>query len=233
VTGALACVCDVAWLPGLSTRRPADLRPGTGKTDARDAYVIADAPRSSKRLPGLLASIHPALETHPGTGPAAPGSSGTAVDLRLPGPGRHRADRAGHAPSSLADAQCSARTLSRQITATLAEALAVLLKCRVVREIRIAALLEAHVREPPSPPPSSAGRGCYVVQRPATPGVGMRCSFPTGTAMGPATLPAGRARRSPPCCSPVTAGQLSSAQLRAERLPGARWGAPAVPLHRR
>lgn len=33
----------VAYLPGLALRRIADLHPGEGKTDARDAYVIADA----------------------------------------------------------------------------------------------------------------------------------------------------------------------------------------------
>ena len=34
---------DVAYLPGLAMRRIADLHPGNAKTDARDAYVIADA----------------------------------------------------------------------------------------------------------------------------------------------------------------------------------------------
>lgn len=34
---------DVAYLPGLAMRHIADLHPGEGKTDARDAYVIADA----------------------------------------------------------------------------------------------------------------------------------------------------------------------------------------------
>lgn len=37
---------DVAYLPGLSMRRIADLHPGNAKTDARDAYVIAEAARS-------------------------------------------------------------------------------------------------------------------------------------------------------------------------------------------
>ena len=37
---------DVAYLPGLAMRRIADLHAGTAKTDARDAYVIADAARS-------------------------------------------------------------------------------------------------------------------------------------------------------------------------------------------
>ncbi|MCB0919848.1 MAG: IS110 family transposase [Actinobacteria bacterium] len=38
--------CAVAYLPGLAMRRMADLHPGTAKTDARDAYVIADAGRA-------------------------------------------------------------------------------------------------------------------------------------------------------------------------------------------
>jgi transposase len=37
---------EVAYLPGLAMRRIADLHPGQGKTDARDAYVIADAART-------------------------------------------------------------------------------------------------------------------------------------------------------------------------------------------
>jgi transposase len=36
----------VAYLPGLAMRRIADLHPGEGKTDARDAYIIADAART-------------------------------------------------------------------------------------------------------------------------------------------------------------------------------------------
>jgi transposase len=54
VTVARACGCEVAYLPGLSMRRLADLHPGTAKTDARDAYVIADAART---MPHLLHSI--------------------------------------------------------------------------------------------------------------------------------------------------------------------------------
>lgn len=37
---------EVAYLPGLAMRRIADLHPGNAKTDARDAYVIADAART-------------------------------------------------------------------------------------------------------------------------------------------------------------------------------------------
>lgn len=49
--GALAVAArhlgiDVAYLPGLAMRRIADLHPGNVKTDARDAYIIAEAARS-------------------------------------------------------------------------------------------------------------------------------------------------------------------------------------------
>jgi transposase len=37
---------DIAYLPGLSMRRIADLHPGEAKTDARDAWIIADAART-------------------------------------------------------------------------------------------------------------------------------------------------------------------------------------------
>lgn len=46
--------CEVAYLPGLTTRRIADLYPGEGKTDARDAAIIADAART---MPHTLRSI--------------------------------------------------------------------------------------------------------------------------------------------------------------------------------
>lgn len=46
ITVARDTGCDVAYLPGLSMRRIADLHPGEAKTDARDAYVIADAART-------------------------------------------------------------------------------------------------------------------------------------------------------------------------------------------
>ena len=44
----------VAYLPGLSMRRIADLSPGSAKTDARDAAVIAEAART---MPHTLRSI--------------------------------------------------------------------------------------------------------------------------------------------------------------------------------
>src|SRR5256886_8071684 len=46
--------CEVAYLPGLAMRRLADLHPGTAKTDARDACVIADAART---LPHTLRRV--------------------------------------------------------------------------------------------------------------------------------------------------------------------------------
>ena len=42
----------VAYLPGLAMRRIADLHPGSAKTDARDAAVIANAARTSRTLCG-------------------------------------------------------------------------------------------------------------------------------------------------------------------------------------
>ncbi len=46
VTVARACDVQVAYLPGLAMRRIADLHPGSAKTDARDAYIIAEAART-------------------------------------------------------------------------------------------------------------------------------------------------------------------------------------------
>lgn len=46
VTVARACGHTVAYLPGLAMRRIADLYPGNAKTDARDAFIIADAART-------------------------------------------------------------------------------------------------------------------------------------------------------------------------------------------
>ncbi len=46
--------CQVAYLPGLTMRWIADLYPGEAKTDARDAFVIADAARS---MPHTLRAI--------------------------------------------------------------------------------------------------------------------------------------------------------------------------------
>jgi transposase len=57
---ARSCGIAVAYLPGLSMRRIADLYPGEGKTDARDAYVIADAART---LPHALRRVGPDEQT--------------------------------------------------------------------------------------------------------------------------------------------------------------------------
>ncbi|WP_432101020.1 IS110 family transposase [Streptomyces sp. WAC 04229] len=54
LTAAGAAGCQVAYLPGLSMRRIADLYPGEAKTDAKDAAVIADAARS---MPHTLRSL--------------------------------------------------------------------------------------------------------------------------------------------------------------------------------
>lgn len=54
VAVAQAMGLDTAYLPGLAMRRIADLHPGSAKTDARDAFVIADAART---LPHTLRSV--------------------------------------------------------------------------------------------------------------------------------------------------------------------------------
>ncbi|RJQ83638.1 IS110 family transposase [Pseudonocardiaceae bacterium YIM PH 21723] len=46
VAVARASCQEVAYLPGLAMRRIADLYPGNAKTDARDAFIIADAART-------------------------------------------------------------------------------------------------------------------------------------------------------------------------------------------
>ncbi|CED91972.1 Possible transposase [Actinomyces succiniciruminis] len=79
---AVAQVMDitVGYLPGLSMRRIADLTPGSAKTDAKDAAVIADAART---MPHTLRSISTsdedaaALSMLTGFGPG-PGPSGPA-----------------------------------------------------------------------------------------------------------------------------------------------------------
>ncbi|WP_410631230.1 IS110 family transposase [Amycolatopsis sp. cmx-4-83] len=54
VAVARAAGHQVAYLPGLAMRRIADLYPGRAKTDARDAFIIADAARS---LPHTLRPV--------------------------------------------------------------------------------------------------------------------------------------------------------------------------------
>jgi len=46
IAAARSLKIDVGYLPGLAMRRIADLYPGEGKTDARDAFIIADAART-------------------------------------------------------------------------------------------------------------------------------------------------------------------------------------------
>jgi transposase len=60
VAVARAVGCQVAYLPGLAMRRIADLHPGAAKTDARDAFVIADAART---LPHALRRVDAADES--------------------------------------------------------------------------------------------------------------------------------------------------------------------------
>lgn len=54
VAVARDCGCEVAYLPGLAMRKAADLYPGTSKTDARDAFIIADTARS---MPHTLRAV--------------------------------------------------------------------------------------------------------------------------------------------------------------------------------
>jgi transposase len=60
VAVARASGCQVAYLPGLTMRRLADIHPGNAKTDARDAFVIADAART---LPHTLRRVDAGDET--------------------------------------------------------------------------------------------------------------------------------------------------------------------------
>lgn len=60
VTVARDAGCTVAYLPGLTMRRIADLYPGEAKTDARDAHIIADAART---MPHTLRDLEPDDET--------------------------------------------------------------------------------------------------------------------------------------------------------------------------
>ena len=64
----------VGYLPGLSMRRIADLTPGSAKTDAKDAAVIAGAARS---MPHTLRAINASDEE------AAALSTPTGFDLDL------------------------------------------------------------------------------------------------------------------------------------------------------
>ena len=54
VAVARDCDADIAYLPGLAMRKAADLYPGQAKTDARDAFIIADTART---MPHTLRSV--------------------------------------------------------------------------------------------------------------------------------------------------------------------------------
>lgn len=54
VAVARDCGADIAYLPGLAMRKAADLYPGSAKTDARDAFIIADTART---MPHTLRSV--------------------------------------------------------------------------------------------------------------------------------------------------------------------------------
>lgn len=88
VTVARACGHDVAYLPGLSMRRIADLYPGQAKTDARDAHIIADAART---MPHTLRRVDVGDTHHSGSSTAAntPPDPATTNTAR-PGPLRLR-----------------------------------------------------------------------------------------------------------------------------------------------
>src|SRR5699024_1784163 len=54
VAVARDCGADIANLPGLAMRKAADLYPGQAKTDAQDAFIIADTART---MPHTLRSV--------------------------------------------------------------------------------------------------------------------------------------------------------------------------------
>jgi hypothetical protein len=68
---------QIAYLPGLIMRRLANLHPGTAKTDARDAWVIADAARP---LPHTLRRVDAGDDTR--WSPPSPGRSRPAPTVR-------------------------------------------------------------------------------------------------------------------------------------------------------
>lgn len=60
VTVVPTCGHAVSYLPGLSMRRGTDLHPGQAKTDARDAFIIADTART---MPHTLRRVDVGDET--------------------------------------------------------------------------------------------------------------------------------------------------------------------------
>ena len=80
--------CHVAYLPGLTMRRIGDLYSGEAKTDAKDAFIIADAARS---MPHTLRSVDlddetiAELQMLVGGGGTGDGGHGTTADQTAEG----------------------------------------------------------------------------------------------------------------------------------------------------
>ena len=192
------CGCEVAYLPGLAMRRAADMYEGEAKTDARDAFVIADvartnprtlrqitivdeteaelamlvgfdddlageSTRTSNRLRGLLAQIHPSLERVLGKRIHHPavlellGRYGSPQQLHQAGTDQIAAVLKPKAPRMAARlAAAITEALAEQsvvvpgtnaaevIVPSLARQLSEILSQRDALEGRLAALLEAH-----------------------------------------------------------------------------------------
>ncbi|MDF3313020.1 IS110 family transposase [Rhodococcus sp. T2V] len=81
VTVARACNHDVGYLPGLAMRRIADLYPGQAKTDARDAFIIADTART---MPHTLRRVF-CRRRGPRRAPWSSSDSTTTLPARPPG----------------------------------------------------------------------------------------------------------------------------------------------------
>ncbi|ACU72069.1 transposase IS116/IS110/IS902 family protein [Catenulispora acidiphila DSM 44928] len=198
LTVARDCGCEVAYLPGLAMRRLADTYEGEAKTDARDAFVIADvartnprtlrqitvtdqteaelamlvgfdddlageSTRTSNRLRGLLAQIHPSLERVLGKRIRHPavlellsrygspqqlhqaGGDQIAAVLKPKAP-RMAARLAAEITTALAEQTVvvPGTTAAEVIVPSLARQLAEILTQRDALEGRLAALLEAH-----------------------------------------------------------------------------------------
>jgi transposase len=198
LTVARDCGCEVAYLPGLAMRRAADMYEGEAKTDARDAFIIADvartnpralrqitvadeteaelamlvgfdddlageSTRTSNRLRGLLAQIHPSVERvlgkrihHPAVlellqhlgSPEQLRQAGTDQIAAILKPKAPRmAGRLAAAITQALDEQTvvvPGTAAAEVIVPSLARQLAEILTQRHALEGRLAALLEAH-----------------------------------------------------------------------------------------
>jgi transposase len=198
LTVARDCGCEVAYLPGLAMRRAADMYEGEAKTDARDAFVIADvartnprAPRqitvadeteaelamlvgfdddlagestrTSNRLRGLLAQVHPSLERVLGPRIHHPavlellGRYGSPQQLRRAGTRqiakilKPKAPRMAERLAAAITEALAEQTVvvpgtaaTEVIVPSLARQLSEILQQRDAMEARLAALLEAH-----------------------------------------------------------------------------------------